>query len=52
MGNVLRIIQLCSREDDIELHLCKFFGCHLDRGHQSKVRNPVFGCEIINVKSE
>jgi len=25
MGNVLGIFQLCSRQDDIENHLCKFF---------------------------
>ena len=51
MGNVLRIFQLCSREADIENHLCKFFARLLDRGYQSKKMIPLFDRAICNAKT-
>ena len=50
MGNVLRIFQLCSRQVDIENHLCKFFARLLDRGYQSKKMIPPFDRAICNTK--
>ena len=50
VGNVLQIFQLFSRQDDIEMHLCKFFACLLDRGYQSKVMMPLFDHAISNAE--
>ena len=50
MGNVLRIFQLCSRHDDIENHLCKFFARLLDHGYQSKKMIPLFDRAISNTR--
>ena len=48
MGNVLRIYQLCSREQDIEQELVSFYGHLRNRGYQDSTLSPLFDKAIAN----
>lgn len=50
MGNVLRILQLCTREADLQQHLDAFFYRMLDRGHQQQTLLPLFNKAIQNAQ--
>ncbi|KAL7534531.1 hypothetical protein ACHAXR_005939 [Thalassiosira sp. AJA248-18] len=47
-GNVLRIFQLCSRDQDIDAELSLFYERLLDRGHQPSTILPIFEKAISN----
>jgi hypothetical protein len=48
MGNVLRIYQLCSREQDVARELRAFYHRLRDRGHQDSRLLPIFKKAIAN----
>lgn len=48
MGNVLRIYQLCSREQDVERELRVFYQRLRDRGHQDSSLLPLFKKAVAN----
>ncbi|KAL7525562.1 hypothetical protein ACHAXR_001060, partial [Thalassiosira sp. AJA248-18] len=47
-GNILRIYQLCSRQEDIDKELSLFLKRILDRGYQLKNIQPIFAKAITN----
>ena len=51
MGEVLRIFQLCSHDEDIDHFLSQFFGRLLNRGYQAESLRPLFIKAVENAEN-
>jgi hypothetical protein len=51
MGNVLRIMQLCTKKQDIQSRLDDFLGRLLNRGHQLSTLLPLFDKAVNNANN-
>ena len=51
MGNVLRIMQLCTKKQDIQSRLDDFLGRMLNRGHQLSTLLPLFDKAVNNANN-
>ena len=51
LGQVLRIFQLCSRTQDIDIELCLFYQRLIDRGYNQEGLLPLFVKGVLNAES-